>query len=129
MVAFAKATTEKAPDVRQCVDPFHLVVLASDAINQARRWAWSEERCVLPKGPTGRPTFEEARPHDHARWTKHTRWVLLKHPANFSNDQLNVLHELGRNNSVLHRSWQLKKVLRDLYRLANPNDAPGHLEW
>ena len=128
-VAFEKATTEKAPHVRQCVDPFHLVALANDAINQARRWAWNEERRVLPKRSTGRPTLEEARPHDHARWTKHTRWALLKDPANLSDDQLTVLHELRRNNSVLYRCWQLKEAVRDLYRLRDPNDAPEHLEW
>jgi transposase len=46
--AFEKATTDKAPHVRQCVDLFHHVVLANDAINQARRWSWNEERRVAP---------------------------------------------------------------------------------
>ena len=70
-VAFEKATTEKAPHVRQCVDPFHLVGLANDAINQARRWAWNEERRVLPKRSTGRPNARRSsaprpRPLDQA---------------------------------------------------------------
>jgi len=30
---------------------------------------------------------------------------------------------------VLYRSWQLKEGLRDLYRLADPADAPAHLDW
>ena len=127
--AFEKATTEKAPHVRQCVDPFHLVALANEAINQARRWAWNEERRVAPKKLRGRPRLDEVRPRDQARWTKHTRWALLKDPDHLSDEQLNVLHELRRNNSVLYRSWQLKESLRDLYRLANPKDAPEHLEW
>jgi transposase len=33
--AFEKAVNEKAPHVRQCVDPFHLIWLANEAINQA----------------------------------------------------------------------------------------------
>ncbi|MGH3733189.1 MAG: transposase [Acidimicrobiales bacterium] len=37
--AFKKATDERAPHVRQCVDPFHLVKLANEAIDQARRWS------------------------------------------------------------------------------------------
>jgi transposase len=40
-----------------------------------------------------------------------------------------VLHELRRSNSVLHRCWQLKEGLRDLYRLADPLDAATHLDW
>jgi transposase len=50
-------------------------------------------------------------------------------PDNLSDEQLSVLHELRRNNSVLYRSWQLKEGLRDLFRLRNPADAPAHLEW
>jgi transposase len=128
-VAFENAVNEKAPHVRQCVDPFHLVWLANEAINQARRWAWNEERRVASAKPMGRPRFDEPPRRDQARWTKHTRWALLKDPNNLSDEQLAVLHELRRNNSVLYRSWQLKEALRDLYRLRNPHDAPAHLEW
>ena len=42
--AFKKATDTKAPQARQCVDPFHLVALANEAINKGRRWAWNVER-------------------------------------------------------------------------------------
>lgn len=77
-IAFENAVNEKAPHVRQCVDPFHLVALANEAINQARRWAWNEERRVAPKKRRGGPRRGEVRPRDQARWTKRTRWALLK---------------------------------------------------
>ena len=128
-VAFENAVNEKAPHVRQCVDPFHLVALANDAINQARRWAWNEERRAAPPAPRGRPRLDDAPRRDQARWTKHTRWALLKDPAKFSDEQLAVLHELKRRNSVLYRCWLLKEGLRDLFRLVDPADAPTHLEW
>lgn len=127
--AFERATSEKAPHVRQCVDPFHLIMLANEAINQARRWSWNEERRVAPPKLRGRPRLDEPPRRDQARWTKHTRWALLKDPDNLSDEQLSVLHELRRSNSVLYRSWQLKEALRDLYRLRRPTDAPAHLEW
>jgi len=92
--AFEHATTVKEPHVRPCVDPFHLVALANEAINQARRWSWIEERRVAPPKRLGRPRLDEVRPRDHARWTKHTRWALFMDPANLSNEQLGVLHEL-----------------------------------
>jgi transposase len=60
---------------------------------------------------------------------KHTRWALVKDPDDLSDAQLDVLHTLRRERSVLYRCWQLKEGLRDLYRLAQPQDAPRHLDW
>ena len=103
--AYEKATNDKAPHVRQCVDPFHLVKLANEAIDKARRWSWNEERRrAPPPHPRGRPQSGEERPRDEPRWVKHTRWALLKDPVNLTDDQLDVLHELRKNNSALYRS-------------------------
>ena len=55
--AYKLATDAKAPHVTQCVDPFHLVKLANEAVDKARRWAWNEERELRPHTPRhrGRP--------------------------------------------------------------------------
>lgn len=130
--AFQKATDAKAPQARQCVDPFHLVALANEAINKSRRWAWNLERekaKTRPRRGPGRPRRDDPPPHDPARWVKHSRWALLKDPDQLLPAQLDVLHELRRSNSVLYRCWQLKEGLRDLYRLRNPQDAAEHLDW
>jgi transposase len=135
--AFKKATDHKAPQARQCLDPFHLVALANEAITKARRWAWNLERdkarqAAVLAGPKrrGRPPAGSPPPaRDQARWVKHTRWALLKDPDALKPSQLDVLHELRRSGSVLYRCWQLKEGLRDLYRLADPTDAPTHLDW
>lgn len=134
--AFKKATDTKAPQARQCVDPFHLVALANEAINKARRWAWNLERDKAradalnrPKRRGRPPAGSPPPPRDQARWVKHTRWALLKDPDALNPSQLRVLHQLRRNGSVLYRCWQLKEGLRDLYRLTHPTDAPAHLNW
>jgi transposase len=133
--AFKKATDTKAPEARQCVDPFHLIALANEAINKARRWAWNIERdkarqAAALAGRRGRPPAGSPPPaRDRARWVKHSRWALLKDPDALKPSQLEVLHELRRNNSVLYRCWQLKEGLRDLYRLPDPADAEHHLDW
>jgi transposase len=136
--AFKKATDTKAPQARQCVDPFHLIALANEAINKARRWAWNIERDkarqaakIDGRKPRGRPPAGSRPPpgRDQARWVKHTRWALLKDPAALKPSQLEVLHELRRTGSVLYRCWQLKEGLRDLYRLTDPADVPIHLHW
>jgi transposase len=131
-IAFKTAAARRAPQARQCVDPFHVVQLANLAVEAARRWTWNNQRRINPppKRRPGRPRNDAPPlPRDHARWIKDTRWALLKDPANLNDSQLKVLHELRRTRSVLYRCWQLKEGLRDLYRLANPADAPHHLDW
>ena len=53
----------------------------------------------------------------------------MKDPDDLTDAQLDVLHRLRRERSALYRCWQLKEGLRDLYRLAQPKDAPRHLDW
>jgi transposase len=125
------ATDNKAPHVAQCVDPFHLVKLANEAVDTARRWAWNEERRLRPppRRPRGRPRNDATEPGRHEpRFVKHTRWALLKDPDDLLDSQLAVLHELRQSRSVLYRCWQLKEGLRDLYRV-RPAEAPEHLAW
>src|SRR5271166_1734077 len=124
--AYKTATDAKAPDVRQCVDPFHLVQLANAAVDKSRRWAWNEarRRHRTEKGPLGR-TRTMRTPEG---WIKQTRWALLKDPDSLKDSQLAILHALRREHSVLYRAWQLKEGLRDLYRV-RPADAPAHMTW
>jgi transposase len=129
--AYARATTDEVPHATQCIDPFHVVQLANEAIDKARRWAWNLERAANPppKRGRGRPPKGSPPPLPNtARWVKHTRWALIKDPDHLSDVQLRVLDSLRRQRSVLYRCWQLKESLRDLYRLDRPEDAATHLK-
>jgi transposase len=128
--AYAQATNDSAPHVTQCVDPFHVVKLANKTIDEARRWAWNRTRRTDPPLPKrrGRRPKGSPPPPNKPRWVKHTRWALLKDPAALNDSQLDVLDRLRRERSVLYRCWQLKEALRDLYRLARPQDAALHLD-
>ena len=130
-LAYQTATNHRAGQARQCVDPFHVIKAANTAIDKARRWAWNNERRrhPPPKRPRGRPPKGSPPTPTRPRWIKHTRWALLKDPEDLLPSQLDVLHQLRRERSVLYRSWQLKEGLRDLYRLRHPNDAAHHLDW
>lgn len=98
---------------RVCVDPFHVIKLANEAIDRCRRWAWNELR---RSGQAG------------ARWTKHTRWALVKDPGHLSTAQRLVLEDLRRSRSVLYRAWALKEALRDVYRLRSFGAAHQFLD-
>jgi transposase len=87
--------------------------LANKAIDATRRWAWNLHR-----------TLES----DRAKWVKATRWALVKDPGNWKDSQRAVMARLKRDRSVLYRAWLLKEVLRDLYRLEDPADAPALLD-
>ena len=130
--AYRTATDAKAPGARQCVDPFHVVKAANEAIDKARRWAWNQarEESRHEQRRRGRPRAD-APPslHAGARWVKHTRWALLKDPDDLKDSQREVLEQLRRERSVLYRCWQLKEGLRDLFRLRWPSQAPVHLDW
>jgi transposase len=127
--AYKVATDRHAPQAVQCVDPFHVVKAANEALEATRRRAWNEARARPPtKRPRGRPRADAPPPpRNEARWTKHTRWALLKDPAALSVAQRSVLAELRRSRSVLWRGYLLKEELRDLYRLPHPALAREHL--
>jgi transposase len=129
---YKHATDVKAPHVTQCVDPFHVIRLANEAIDKTRQRTWRTEQAAkpAPKRPMGRPR-KDAPPlaRNEARFVKNTRWALVKDPDALNESQLGVLEELRRIRSVLYRCWQLKEGLRDLYRLEDPTDAAEHLEW
>lgn len=110
--AYAKATREAAPDATQCADPFHVVALANKAVDQTRRWAWNQARKI---------------DSSRARWVKHTRWALLKDPADLKDSQRAVIEQLRKNRSVLYRAYGMKEALRDIYR-CEPEQAPDVLD-
>ena len=128
--AYPKATNTKAPQAIQFADPFHVVKLANKAVDDARLWAWNEERQRHPavRRPNGSPIDAPLHERNQTRFVKHTRWALLKDHDDLLDSRLAVLHELRRSGSVLYRCSQLKEGLRDLYRV-RPKQAPEHLAW
>jgi transposase len=127
--AYAKATRSKAPDAAQCVDPFHVVKLANDAIDTTRRWAWNQARPHPEPSPRQRRRHPlKTDRHTVSHKIKHSRWALLKDPADLKASQKAVLAELRATRHVLWRAYEIKESLRDLYRLPDPSQAPAHLD-
>jgi transposase len=129
--AYAKATTEHAPQAQQCADPFHVIKLTNEAIDKVRRSAWQHERQRDPRNTRaiGRKSQAKQPTPSPARLVKHTRWALVKDPDTLNDHQWEILRELQQRRSVLFRCWQLKEALRDLYRLPHPHQATAHLDW
>ena len=110
---YQRALREAVPHAEICFDPFHVVRVGADAVDQVRRDEWNaHERSHTPTG----------------RWVKHTRWALLKAPDRQSLKQLGTLGEVYQRNQRLYRAFLLYHQLRLLYALKDPALAPAHLD-
>jgi transposase len=101
--AFAKSMRKEghAPQATICYDPFHVVKLATDALEKVRRAHW---RTVWDLGDK-----------TTARKFKGARWALLKNPENLTDRQAETLTQIKRNGGEMWRAYQLKEALRAIF--------------
>jgi transposase len=94
---------ERCPQAVLCLDPFHVVALATDALDEIRREVWNEARRA---GQT-----------QTARDLKGARFALWKNPEHLSAQQHAKLADVQNTNRRLYRAYLLKEQLRQIYRL------------
>ena len=109
----AGPVAERCPNAARCVDPFHVIKLATDALDEIRRQVWNEARRA---GQTA-----------IARDLKGARFALWKNPENLTARQQAKLSDVQTTNKALYRAYLLKEQLRQIYRLP-PKAAIGLLE-
>ena len=80
---------EQCPNAVLCIDPFHVVALASEALDEVRREVWNEAR--------------RAGDWQRARWLKGARWALWKRPERLSERQRAKLSAIAAVNRRLFR--------------------------
>jgi transposase len=79
-----------APTAVICYDPFHIVALATKALDVVRRQVWNDLR-----------RLDQAA----AKRFKGARWVLLKNPTDLNDDQAATLRKLRRRGGDLWRAY------------------------
>ena len=87
-----------APQAVVCADPFHLVSLVGDALDEVRRDLWNQLRRL---------------PDD--RWAKDfkgARWALLKNPEDLTAAQKAQLKRLRRTRGGIWRAYEMKEQFR-----------------
>lgn len=89
-----------APKAIICYDPYHVVALATRALDKVRRSVWQDMRAM----------DETA-----ARQFKGARWCLLKNPENLDDEQAATLRKLRRRGGELWRAYTLKEALRAVF--------------
>ncbi len=90
--AYQAGAREHCPNAAVSFDPFHVVALANEALDQVRR---AEVKQVGD--------------------LKHIRWGTLKDAADWTRKQINQMHWLQRSNLQTARAWRLKQALREVF--------------
>jgi transposase len=100
--AFLKSVTTpgNAPQAFVCADPFHLVALATTALDEVRRPLWQQLR------------HEDAA---LAKQFKGARFALLKNPTDLTDPQADALARIRRAGGAMWRAYQLKEAFRALF--------------
>lgn len=91
------------PNAEVCLDAFHVVKLATDALDEIRREVWNQAR------RSGQLAL--------ARELKGARFALWKNPENLTCRQQVKLAHIQHVNQRLYRAYLLKEQLRQIYRL------------
>jgi len=97
-----RVVAEECPQATLCLDPFHVIKLASDALDEVRREVWNEARRAGDK--TG------------ARWLKGARFALWKRPERLTARQKTKLSQIAKVNERLYRAYLLKEQLRLVFQ-------------
>ena len=104
---------ERCPNAEICLDPFHVIKLATDALDEIRREVWNEAR------KAGQIAL--------AKDLKGARFALWKNPENLTPRQRHKLAHIQKINQRLYRAYLLKEQLRQIYRV-DAEEAIGVLE-
>ena len=103
-----KAVMECCPRATLCLDPYHVVALATQALDEVRRELWQQARRA---GDTS-----------GARWLKGARWALWKRPERLTERQQAKLATIEHVNRRLYRAYLLKEQLRLVFH-SEPEEA------
>jgi transposase len=99
----AGPVAERCPQAVRCVDPFHVIQLATDALDEVRREVWNQARRA---GNT-----------ELAKDLKGARFAVWKNPENLTDRQQAKLAQVQKLNAPLYRAYLLKEQLRQLYQV------------
>jgi transposase len=111
----AEVVAERASQATLCLDPFHVVRWATDALDEIRREVWNQARQRGDKGI--------------AYELKGARWALWKGAEHLTDSQVQQLSWIEELNEPLYRGYLLKEQLRLVFQL--PPEQAGDLlyDW
>lgn len=114
----ASCVEEFCPNAVRCIDPFHVVEWANEALSRVRIDSWHDaKKNAAPKRKPGRPPKGTPPKAPTASEIKHSKYALGKNPENLTADQQAKLELIAKTDNRLWRAYKLKEELRTVFRL------------
>jgi transposase len=95
------------------IDNYHVVQLATKALDEVRREHWNELR--------------HAGEQDAAKQFKDDRWALLKNPDDLTDRQATTLAAIRAAGGKVARAWAMKEMVRAIFAAGLTVDAVSDL--
>lgn len=99
----ADVVAARCPNATLCLDAYHVVAWATEALDSVRRQVWNTARRAGASG--------------HARELKGARFALWKSPERLTEPQQAKLAWVATLNGPLYRAYLLKEQLREIFAL------------
>ena len=135
-----ECVNEFTPDCERCVDPFHVVEWAMEALDEIRREVWREaygEAVQLAREhprKKGRPKADDAESATvkaakaKAEEIKNSAYALGKAPEHLTKNQQAKVAMITENNNRLYRACRMKETLRLLLKIKDVDEAATELK-
>jgi len=98
---YARSVRTNAPQAEIVIDNYHVVALATKALDEVRREHWNELRAA---GDAAAKQF------------KADRWSLLRNPEDLSDRQATILAAIQAGGGKLARAWAMKEMVREIFK-------------
>ena len=99
---YAASVRQHAPQAEIVIDNYHVVALATKALDEVRREHWNELRHAGVGGA--------------AKAFKDARWSLLKNPEDLTDQQASTLAALQTAGGKVPRAWAHKETVREIFK-------------
>lgn len=128
-----KAVLEYLPNAQICIDPFHVISWAEEAMDEFRRELLTTERKVKRESKRetkGRPKKDE-KTYDSTNYKRlrDGKYALGKNPENLTEHQQSVVEEIKTIYPKLYRVYSLKEGLRAVFHTSKENIKEELNKW
>ena len=127
---------EFCSEAKRCIDPFHVVQWATQALGAVRRTAWHDARKStkdMPPKRCARPAKGSPKADTGAGDLKGSRFALGKAPENLTKKQQAQLAFIAKADRRLYRAYLLKEKLRLVFQCedaaAAKKELDGWIKW
>lgn len=135
-----ECVNEFIPDAERCVDNFHVVEWAMEALDEVRRKAWRDAHAEVialknenPRS-AGRPKDDDPIAQEireaksKADGLKGLAYALGKAPENLTDAQQAKVEMVAITDNQLYRAYLMKEQLRLILKLKDPDEAEAEID-